>query len=163
MQNRSDLKVLVVSQVKETLAKFDLLTREHAGQFSFKTTHFESFQEGKKSDKFDCVIFWVPEDDFDTLEMSEDFYKHYSIAPVTAWYTSADAERLNETFKTGDGDVHAKSEDNKASLKTILDQCRQRYNKVLDEDVTPAFNKFDKDGSGAIDKQELGELSKDLG
>jgi len=33
----------------------------------------------------------------------------------------------------------------------------------LEEDVKPAFQKFDKDGSGAIDKNELGQLSKDLG
>jgi len=34
---------------------------------------------------------------------------------------------------------------------------------VLEDDVKPAFAKFDKDGSGAIDKDELAELSKSLG
>lgn len=31
------------------------------------------------------------------------------------------------------------------------------------DDVSPAFAKFDKDNSGAIDKEELGLLSKELG
>lgn len=29
--------------------------------------------------------------------------------------------------------------------------------------MIPAFNKFDKDGNGTIDAQELAQLSKDLG
>lgn len=38
-----------------------------------------------------------------------------------------------------------------------------KYAEKLDTDVKPAFAKFDKDNSGAIDKEELGQLSEDLG
>lgn len=37
------------------------------------------------------------------------------------------------------------------------------YDKINEEDVKPAFNQFDKDGSGAIDREELQELTKILG
>jgi Ca2+-binding EF-hand superfamily protein len=33
----------------------------------------------------------------------------------------------------------------------------------LKNEVTVAFNKFDADGSNGIDKEELAELSKELG
>ena len=31
----------------------------------------------------------------------------------------------------------------------------EKYDKKYEEDVKPAFSKFDKDSSGAIDKNEL--------
>ena len=34
---------------------------------------------------------------------------------------------------------------------------------MRENEVKVAFNKYDADGSGAIDKEELGELSKELG
>ena len=37
------------------------------------------------------------------------------------------------------------------------------YESLLNNDVKVAFNNFDTDGSGGIDKKELGELSKKLG
>jgi len=43
------------------------------------------------------------------------------------------------------------------------EEAKTQYTKLLEEDVKPAFKKFDKDGSGSIDKAELKELSKDLG
>lgn len=37
------------------------------------------------------------------------------------------------------------------------------YEEKKDDEVKKAFDKFDTDGSGAIEMKELGELSKDLG
>ena len=37
------------------------------------------------------------------------------------------------------------------------------YNTIIEKDVWPAFMKFDKDGSGSIDKYELKDLSELLG
>ena len=39
-------------------------------------------------------------------------------------------------------------------------KAKTQYAKLLEEDVKPSFKKFDKDGSGKIDKDELRELSK---
>ena len=39
----------------------------------------------------------------------------------------------------------------------------EKYDQKYEGDVKPAFNKFDKDSSGAIDKNELQQLSSDLG
>jgi Ca2+-binding EF-hand superfamily protein len=43
-------------------------------------------------------------------------------------------------------------------LKTFED-----YDTEREENVIPAFNKYDADNSGAIDKEELAALSKELG
>jgi len=44
-----------------------------------------------------------------------------------------------------------------------LDQLKTAYDEKIETDVKPAFQKFDADGSGAIDKKELQTLSKTLG
>ncbi len=41
--------------------------------------------------------------------------------------------------------------------------CAAAYDKKFENELKIAFNKFDKDGSGSIDKQELADLSKELG
>jgi len=57
------------------------------------------------------------------------------------------------------GDV----EKDATSFKEGLDQMKETYNTITEEDVKPAFMKFDTDESGAIDKSELQQLSKALG
>jgi len=44
-----------------------------------------------------------------------------------------------------------------------MTQCKEKYQDILTNEVTVAFKKYDADGSNAIDKEELGELSKELG
>lgn len=44
-----------------------------------------------------------------------------------------------------------------------LKKCVETYDEKYENDLKIAFNKFDKDGSGAIDKDELADLSKELG
>ena len=38
-----------------------------------------------------------------------------------------------------------------------------QYDDMLAQEVKTAFDKYDADGSGAIDKEELAALSKELG
>jgi len=157
-------KVLILAQEEETTAKFTIkLAQDHNSTCIFKTSNFESFQEGKRVDTYDMVIMWVPEADEGELEMSEEFYKHYCTAPVCMWYTKEGVnDAINTMFKS-DFCFHAPTENRKDDLAAIIKTLNDKFQKVLEEDVKPAFNKFDKDGSGAIDKVELGQLSKDLG
>lgn len=49
------------------------------------------------------------------------------------------------------------------ALLLALKECNALCHAKKDGDIKKAFDKFDKDNSGAIDKEELGELSKELG
>ena len=40
-------------------------------------------------------------------------------------------------------------------ISSQMEKMIEKYDKKYDEDVKPAFSKFDKDSSGAIDKNEL--------
>jgi hypothetical protein len=131
--------ILVLAQGEETVGKFNQkMTRDHNDCCEFKTSHFESFQEGSRVDKFDIVIIWAPESDEGEIEMSEEFYKHYSIAPVTAWYTGVSQDWIKEQFKS-DFIFQAPGEDNKADLKELIKTCTDKYHKILEDDVKPAF------------------------
>jgi len=99
----------------------------------------------------------------------EAFYLWYGRVPVVNMLTDEDkAEQFvngilkNNAVKyfdlTGDDDsVKA------ANVSAALVASKTAYEVILRDQVTVAFNKFDADGSGAIDKEELGELSKELG
>jgi len=49
------------------------------------------------------------------------------------------------------------------SMKNAVEAMRNEYNLKIETDVRPAFEKFDSDGSGAIDKTELKKLCETLG
>ena len=55
------------------------------------------------------------------------------------------------------------SHDNAEEFYNGLKKCTETYEDKYENDLKIAFNKFDKDGSGAIDNDELAELSKELG
>jgi len=40
-------------------------------------------------------------------------------------------------------------------MMEAIDMLKKVYEKQTEEEVRPAFDKFDEDGSGAIDKKEL--------
>ena len=93
-------KILILAQEEEQIGKFNMkMAEDHLDCCIFKTSHFESFQEGKRVDKFDMVIMWVPEADEGEIEMSEEFYKHYAIAPVCGWYSKC-GDQIKEMFKS---------------------------------------------------------------
>jgi Ca2+-binding EF-hand superfamily protein len=54
-------------------------------------------------------------------------------------------------------------QDDIESFYNGLKKCTETYEEIYEKDLKIAFNKFDKDGSGAIDKDELADLSKELG
>ena len=49
------------------------------------------------------------------------------------------------------------------ALSKALGDNVEAYGEMRENEVKVAFDKYDADGSGAIDKEELGELSKELG
>ena len=49
------------------------------------------------------------------------------------------------------------------SFASSLEKMIEKYDQKYDDDVKPAFGKFDKDSSGTIDKSELKLLSAGLG
>lgn len=49
------------------------------------------------------------------------------------------------------------------SLYSSLNDLKKHKDEIFEKHVLPSFNKFDKDGNGTIDLQELGMLSKELG
>ena len=101
-----------------------------------------------------CIML-APETE-DDVEMSEDFYNHYLVAPVV---TCIGNEELAEPIKKFGDHIHfitVSSEDEaEKAMVEAFEHCKTKYASILEKDVKPAFAKFDKDNSGAIDKEEL--------
>lgn len=127
---------------------------------------FEQFQEGKREDKYGFVIAYLKGMSSDDVEMSEEFYQHYATAPVIAWIVTDSSDELSAKLKqynAGSHIVQGDEENIGDAFKSAYEWAAARHISLFADEVKPAFAKFDKDGSGAIDKAELGLLSKDLG
>ena len=97
--------------------------------------------------------------------MYEDFYQFYSVAPVICWIVGDEItdEYVKLKFNEQIHCVKHQDYDIAGAAVDAINWCKSKYQEVLEKDVKPAFKKFDVDNSGAIDKAELGQLSKDLG
>ena len=138
-----------------------------------KTTFYDEFQEGTKRTTFDFVVATFFTDDIcaDDVEMQEDIYNFYASAPVFAWVIPAGDEA--EGLKTLFTKTHAKShvvmyegdekEAKAAAVLQAFEWAENQYNTLSNDVVKKTFDKYDKDGSGAIDKDELAKLSEELG
>ena len=103
--------------------------------------------------------------------MQEDIYNYYATAPVFVWVIAKGDEEagLREFFKK----THSKSQvvtydgdEKEAKAKAILEAyklAKTEYDRLFNDEVKAKFAKYDTDGSGAIDKEELGKLSEELG
>lgn len=99
-------KILVLTQDAESKYNFEKLItsspelKAAVGEEKIKYANFESFQEGKRQDKYDFVIMFTNEMTADDIEMSEEFYKHYSLAPVVSWVvaTADDVSTIINSF-----------------------------------------------------------------
>ena len=131
-------------------------------EHKIKLANNESYQEGKRVDKFDMVIALLKDHDDDDIEMSEDFYNHYLVAPVTYCLALEDkSEFIKKKF--GDHINCMECEDPVKAIVEAFEAGQKAYAEKFEKDVKTAFAKFDKDNSGAIDREELGQLSKELG
>lgn len=50
-----------------------------------------------------------------------------------------------------------------AAIYERVEKMISKYDEIYTNEVKTAFDRFDKDGSGAIDKSELSQLSLELG
>jgi hypothetical protein len=126
---------------------------------------FEEFEGGTRRDTYDYVIFALLNEDLDKeeLEMQEDMYNFYGEAPVVAWVYNESkdfASLMKESHKKCPFKDAASIGD---AVILAIKECKALRHAKANGDVKKAFDKFDKDMSGNIDKEELGELSKELG
>ena len=135
------------------------------GDLRITETNFDEFQSGTKSTRFDFVLAYVfHEYDADELEMMEEYYQNYAVAPVFVWIAPSSNESAAKSLKENSIFVACNSAD-EIVQKTheAIDQAKTKIQKVVSDEIKPAFSKVDKDGSGAIDKSELAELAAGLG
>ena len=126
---------------------------------------FDDFEGGTRRDTYDYVIFALLNDDLDKeqLEMQEDMYNFYGEAPVVAWVYN-ESQDFTSLMKESHKKCPFKDADSiDAAVILAVKECKALRHAKANGDVRKAFDKFDKDLSGAIDKEELGELSKELG
>lgn len=149
--------------------------------YELKSTTYEKFLEGKMKDDFDVVLLvFMGAVSADDLEMKQDYYDYYTKVPIVHFSFAKlkqDKEEMNGVSqylkKTCEKSLFKGSpllfEDLNdtdscvGSLYSDLSDLNDKKNEVYTSFVEPSYNKFDKDGNGTIDLQELGMLAKELG
>lgn len=117
----------------------------------------------------------------DDLEMKADYYDYYSKVPLVH-YAIAQKEQDTDELKGVKEYLKQKCDKRLFSSEPLvfqdlnndiatcannlishMDNLHNKKESIFEETVKKAFEKFDKDGNGTIDKDELGALSKMLG
>ena len=146
-----------------------------------KTTDYDSYMDGKKKTSFDAVLLTFFKDvSADDIEMKEEYYDEYTQAPIVAYAVCTqdneeeEIENVSKVLKAKVGnrlispepyvfedlkDTIAGADKFGETLKDLFD----KYESMKNGSVKEAFSKFDKDGSGAIDINELQGLMELLG
>lgn len=136
-----------------------------------KPTFNEEFLEGKTIATFDFAVLLAEDNvEEDEYEMQRDFLEHYLKAPITAAFTTYAPLRLPADLAEGlsvtkviEEDMTGRDAEVLGLLSTFVEDLRKLQLQHDAEKTKPAFQKYDKDNSGAIDREELAALSKDLG
>jgi len=143
--------------------------------WKMKVTDTDLFEAGQKVDTYAAVLFITK---YTYLTEGQAMVDHYSAAPVVyfcdrcyaSWYGEETYEEWRDLARRDQlaGHTSAKVEyyekhERSEKFAAAITWCKEQYAEVLKNDVKPAFAKFDKDGSGAIDKTELSQLMADLG
>lgn len=142
-----------------------------------KITCYDKFLSEDHEHTFDFAILVFPESfTLDDIELQKDMYTYYSEVPVCQYIItqemkneSAEVKKIESFFQSNfKGRVvrlkpYFYSENDFEEVYEGLKKCTETYDEKFENDLKIAFNKFDKDGSGSIDKDELAELSKELG
>ena len=148
----------------------DLGTHKSANKYVY--TDYDTFKEGSTVDTFDCIVFsFYEEVTADDVEMYEDIFQHYGTTPIFAFVGQKvdDENELKaavQKFNANAQFYFFEGEEKQAQADTFLTAikgCEAQKNTMYKEVVCPAFAKYDKDGSNAIDREELTAIMKDLG
>jgi len=137
--------------------------------------------DGTKVDTFDFVVLvFLRAASSDDLEMKQDYYDYYSLVPLVHYAIAKKEqdedelagvkkylkEKYDQRLFSGDPlsftDLNDVA-DCASSLVNALDKLHHIKDEINDETVKNAFSKFDKDGNGTIDAEELKALSEMLG
>ena len=165
-------KVLVLvpdESVKDYILKQDgikaIFEECHSVTWSTNMDFRSAADTGNHYDTYDFVFAYVGDklggeyEEITKYEMIE----YYSSAPI--FYAFNDGQNECDMF---DGEkcfekVVVKNGPLSQQVPDAFIEATETYESLLNNDVKVAFNNFDTDGSGGIDKKELGELSKKLG
>lgn len=167
-----NITALIVNQTKEDgflyeslLNVSEALKTKASSYRKVKTTFYDEFQEGTKSSKYDFVVatFFDGAVTADDVEMQEDVYNFYATAPVFVWVMPEgdEAKALKEWFAKTHDKSHVvtwkedEKEDKAAAVLKAFEWAENQYNTLSNDVVKKTFAKYDVDGSGAIDKEEL--------
>ena len=178
-------KALVMCIATEDQAEYDRIGYYLSAQKEFKEANIESrktsaaeFKAGSKKTTFDFVIAPLfningnfSEGDFSKFSEAKDFYENYGSAPIFIFVASKMPQEevwkplLKDTVKHSDLIVlDDDSQDARhRAIQLAFNRAKAKYDDLREKVVTLQFNKFDTDGSGAIDKEELSNLCKSLG
>jgi hypothetical protein len=171
LTNHNDF-VTRTRETPQTKGKQELL-------LSVKTTTFADFQAGKKEDTYDFVgLAYLQQFTKEDLEKQRDYIRYYTQVPVVHVFLRKamehDQSSLSSSFTflmdhfenrlgTEETYLPKKAADAVGPFLLAIKKLGRVYETKKEEEVRKAFDKFDRDASGAIDLKELGELSKDLG
>jgi hypothetical protein len=157
----------------------DTIRKGYENKLKVRLSTYENFLEKKLEDAYDFVlIIFMEEVGAEELEAQQEHYVYYSQVPVVHYAVSS-------KLKKSDGYDYLKSfvkehldlrlvdpnpcvlDENvstaAAALSNAFEVMIEAYKNKRDTEVAEAFRQFDEDGSGAIDKDELQQLSKQLG
>ena len=148
---------------------------------SISSTTYEKFLDGSKKDSFDFVLLvFIGAISADDLEMKQDYFDYYTQVPIVHYAYAKKAQDEEEMkgvkaylqktcgkklFKDKAlifEDLN-KQDDCVEELKSHFDDLVSHRDQIYENTVVKSFEKFDKDGNGTIDLQELGQLSALLG
>ena len=161
------VKPLIVFLNDKEAENFMLLKNKNEAWKAIKSKPMILKNFGKKDkDDFSYVIFAIMDPNVAELsnESVAQFYSYYNTAPVSVFVTPEGIDEKIASFVKDHNKVY-KFKPGKET-KAVLDAhsyCRSIHDAKYKDDVTKAFQHFDTDGSGEIDKEELGELAAKMG
>lgn len=154
------------------------------GNLKVMTTTYEDFVNNKHEDEYDAVAM-VFMKDFKKLDLQDmqDYIEFYALVPVIYLFVPMPKKNVqqNEVKQLLEGITYLQQSFNQKLIDQLptflsLDQnenaeqflCGVRtmdyyYNEKKENEVQQCFKRFDLDGSGSIDKEELAALSLKLG
>jgi hypothetical protein len=185
IKKKEDYTLLCVFCCESHVPSFDrilcnkAIRNKYQNHLKVRLSTHENFIEGNLEDSYDFVLlifmYEVPQDE---LEAQQEHYLYYSQVPIVhfamskAVYNGNGYGQLRSFLKDHledklidtnpivfDSATAAAAE----SLAQGFDQLIEAYETKKNTDVLQAFNQFDADGSGEIDKDELAQLSAQLG